>query len=91
MTDPLLFAAELEQDYCTCLPAYLDRGRTDPQCVSCNMEYERKEAAKVIRSLHSDKQALQAKLDALMLEHCPQDMSVEQIVNWSNHQRKEKA
>jgi hypothetical protein len=58
MTDPLAFAAELEQDYCTCLPAYLDRGRTDPQCVSCNMEYDRKEAAKVIRGLHAQNAAL---------------------------------
>jgi hypothetical protein len=49
------------------------------------------QACDEMRRLAKHTDALQAKLDALMLEHCPQDMSVEQIVNWSNHQRKEKA
>jgi hypothetical protein len=44
-----------------------------------------------VEKVESHNQTLQAKIDALMLEYCPQDMSVEQIVNWSNHQRKEKA
>lgn len=30
---------------------------------------------------------LQALIDSLMMEYCPQEMSVEQIVNWSNNQR----
>jgi hypothetical protein len=49
------------------------------------------EACDELRRLHKHTEALQATIDALMLEYCPQDMSVEQIVNWSNHQRKEKA
>lgn len=31
--------------------------------------------------------AKQAEIDRLMLEYCPNEMSVEQIVNWSNNQR----
>ena len=31
--------------------------------------------------------ALQAKIDALMLEYCPEDMTPEQIENWNRHQR----
>lgn len=30
---------------------------------------------------------LQARLDALMLEHCPDDMTPEQLSNWAAHQR----
>ena len=29
----------------------------------------------------------QAKIDALMLEYCPDDMTTEQIANWERHQR----
>lgn len=32
-------------------------------------------------------QALQAKLDALMLEHCPDEMTPEQLETWGKHQR----
>lgn len=31
--------------------------------------------------------ALQAKIDALMWEYCHEDMTTEQIVNYSNHQK----
>jgi hypothetical protein len=31
-------------------------------------------------------QELQARIDALMLEHCPEEMSVEQIAEWRRHQ-----
>lgn len=31
--------------------------------------------------------ALQAKIDDLMLEYCPKDMTPEQIENWKQHQR----
>lgn len=30
--------------------------------------------------------AMQAKIDALMLEYCPKEMTPEQITNWGNHQ-----
>lgn len=30
---------------------------------------------------------LQAKIDALMLEFCPDDMTKEQLANWEAHQR----
>lgn len=31
--------------------------------------------------------ALQAKIDALMLEHCPEEMTPEQLANWESHQK----
>lgn len=31
-------------------------------------------------------EALQAKIDALMLEYCPDEMTPEQIANWERHQ-----
>ena len=31
--------------------------------------------------------ALQAQLDALMLEYCPDEMTAEQKANWARHQR----
>ena len=30
---------------------------------------------------------LQAKIDMLMLEYCPDEMTPEQIENWDNHQK----
>lgn len=32
-------------------------------------------------------EALEAKIDALMLEYCPDEMSAEQKANWAAHQR----
>lgn len=32
-------------------------------------------------------QALQAKIDALMLEYCPQEMTEAQLAEWASHQR----
>jgi hypothetical protein len=37
---------------------------------------------------YADYEALQAKLDALMLEYCPDEMTPEQIENWQRHQRR---
>lgn len=33
-------------------------------------------------------QSLQARIDELMLEYCPNDMTKEQIENWEKHQVK---
>lgn len=33
-------------------------------------------------------EAMQARIDALMLEHCPGEMTQEQIANWQKHQSK---
>lgn len=44
-------------------------------------------ALQSITTLEKELQAKQAEVDRLMLEYCPDQMSVEQIVNWSNHQR----
>lgn len=32
------------------------------------------------------KQAIQAELDRLMLEYCPEQMTAEQLKNWAEHQ-----
>lgn len=36
----------------------------------------------------SDYVAMQAKIDALMLEFCPDEMSKEQLENWAKHQQR---
>lgn len=41
----------LRSDYCSCLDAYKDRGRIDPQCESCNTKDERTAAADLIDTL----------------------------------------
>lgn len=38
------------------------------------------------QSLCDERNALQARIDALMLEYCPNDMSVEQREEWARHQ-----
>lgn len=35
-----------------------------------------------------DCEALQAQVDALMLEFCPEDMTPEQIARWGRHQER---
>lgn len=44
--------------------------------------------ARYILELERAVEANQAKIDALMLEYCPADMSIEQIANWQKHQVK---
>lgn len=40
----------------------------------------------IVAMRHSDLQALQAKIDWLMLEYCPDEMTPEQIEEWGKHQ-----
>jgi len=39
-----------------------------------------------VAKLQSELAAKQAKIDALMLEYCPDEMTEEQFVEWSKHQ-----
>lgn len=39
-----------------------------------------------INQLRKDLEALQAKIDRLMLEYCPEEMTEEQKANWAKHQ-----
>ena len=39
-----------------------------------------------LEAVNKDNDALQAKIDALMLEYCPGEMTPEQIENWGNNQ-----
>lgn len=41
-----------------------------------------------IKQLESKCNSLQAALDEMMLEYCPNDMTYEQYVDWGNHQKK---
>lgn len=45
------------------------------------------EAAIEIASLRTEKAALQAKIDSLMMEYCPSEMTAEQIEEWGKHQK----
>ncbi len=38
-------------------------------------------------SWETEVNALQAKIDALMLEYCPEEMTKEQLDNWASHQK----
>jgi len=40
-----------------------------------------------ITRLRAEVEAKQARIDALMLEHCPDEMTQEQTDNWKAHQR----
>lgn len=45
------------------------------------------EMLRTIPALEAERDALQAKLDRLMLEYCPEEMTPEQLANWAKHQR----
>ena len=51
-----------------------------------NCQFLLKQLADHIADLEQDKGALQAKIDSLMLEFCPDEMTEEQFKNWSKHQ-----
>jgi len=42
---------------------------------------------RVVNELHNSTKTLQAKIDALMLEYCPDEMTPEQLANWGANQR----
>lgn len=45
---------------------------------------------KLVKELEKESEARQCKIDSLMLEYCPNDMTEEQIKNWEKHQIKVK-
>lgn len=49
--------------------------------------YDKAIADRVVSEQRAKVHSLEAKIDALMLEHCPDEMSPEQIKNWGDHQR----
>lgn len=46
-----------------------------------------KDAGEVVAKLIAKNASLQAKIDSLMLEYCPNDMTEEQLTNWAKHQK----
>lgn len=84
--DPLFISmseriAELENELAagvhTCSPTC----RKTPACAARADLHEENER------LRARGDALQARLDALMLEFCPDEMTEEQLENWARHQR----
>jgi hypothetical protein len=49
--------------------------------------YDKNIADRVVAEQRAQVHALEAKIDALMLEYCPSEMTAEQVENWGNHQR----
>lgn len=50
------------------------------------LERELDRAGAEVLRLHTENQARQAKIDALMLEYCPDEMTPEQLEEWGRHQ-----
>jgi hypothetical protein len=46
--------------------------------------------AAIEEGMRPERERLQAKIDALMLEYCPNEMTPEQIENWKRHQTRAK-
>ena len=61
-SEALKLADEIGEDYCNCLPAYKDRGRTDPECESCNTEDWRHRAAAELRKQYEENVRLEQAL-----------------------------
>jgi len=55
--------------------------------VSAACNYILKKGYNIYKEYHNKEQALQAKIDALMLEYCPEDMTKEQLEEWAAHQK----
>lgn len=51
------------------------------------IEYETMVKAAPGIEYHKALDYLQSKIDALMLEYCPEEMTQEQLSNWSSHQQ----
>ena len=68
---------EIVADVHTCGPTC----RKTPACA------ERADLREEIERLCAQVAALQARVDALMLEFCPEEMSAEQVAEWARHQR----
>jgi hypothetical protein len=47
---------------------------------------DNRDAGTLIAELEADNARLQARIDALMLEHCPDEMTAEQLAEWGNSQ-----
>jgi hypothetical protein len=44
------------------------------------------EAADMLAELREKNERLQAEIDRLMLEHCPDEMTEKQVATWAEHQ-----
>lgn len=56
-------------------------------CFRAGVQWAIREFNKDIIEFNKEKGALQAKIDQLMLEFCPEEMTQEQIENWEKHQK----
>jgi hypothetical protein len=67
-------------------------GNVGVSCRKCGKSKEEiwkqryNDAKETILTLQKEKEALQAKIDSLMLEYCPDEMTEEQFENWGKRQ-----
>ena len=84
MTDLAKLREQVRDVYATAAdPLALDLASTLNN-VGTELEQLRAECERLRR----DAELKQAKVDSLMLEYCPDEMSQEQLENWKHHQRK---
>lgn len=64
----------------------VDQPSQGSDCFRLGVQWALREFNKDIIEFNKEKSALQAKIDALMLEFCPEEMTQEQIERWGKHQ-----
>lgn len=74
--------------------ALVDRGRAEAktrvatlEALVSELDRESRQNWSMYVEVSADARALQAKLDRLMFEYCPEDMTAEQVETWEKHQR----
>lgn len=72
----------------------VDRGRAEAktrvatlEALVSELDRESRQNWALYVEVSADARALQAKLDRLMFEYCPEDMTAEQVETWAKHQR----
>lgn len=58
-----------------------------PKCPDCKRDQDDCCCKDEIESLRQQLSAAQAKIDELMLEYCPEEMTNEQLAEYEKHQR----
>lgn len=71
----------------SCLCTYAQK-MTGDGCEICNPSKAIEYAEETIKDLRIELDKAYAKIDALMLEYCPEEMTQEQKDNWAYNQRK---
>lgn len=62
-------------------------GKQSPLTTSAIFRFAKELEKETKKELHSVLEEKQAQIDKLMLEYCPEEMTVEQMDNWRKHQK----